>query len=185
MNQIRKHTLWAVPAGLSLIFATAVLTSAPVADWAFARHANTLSWVVRPLLLLPLVYAAWRRSLAGIFWSVFAILTSMVWFPAPNVPREDVLGFLAREREILDAGWTWANLFGLVSVVIYTALLARAFWVRSWRLGLVVAGLGAVGKMLWSVIAAPETGAAIAPFAVGGFVVMAAIVLATQKRRRT
>lgn len=151
-------------------------------DWAFARHSNVASWVVRPLLVLPLVWAAWRRTLAGILASVLAMLTSMFWFPAPVHPRADVLDFLAMERALLSAGWTPANIVGLLSVVGWVALLSAAFWKRSWKLGLATALAGAALKALWSVIFSPEAGAAVIPFAVGGAAVLAVTVWVWRRR---
>lgn len=153
-------------------------------DWAFERHANTLSWIARPLLVLPLCYAAWKRSLAGILASVLAILTSMFWFPAPDVPRDDVLRFLAMERELLSQGWTAQTGFGTAAILLYLTGMVTAFWRRSWRLGLVIAVAGAITKSAWSVIFSPEAGQAVIPFAAGGAIVLVTAVLWALRRRR-
>ncbi len=146
--------------------------------WAFARHQNTASWIMRPVLMLPFCYFAWKRSLAGIMASILAILTSMFWFPAPAVPRDDVLRFLAMEREILSAGWSGRNIAGAIAVILYAWALAAAFWRRSWKIGIVVAAIGALGKSLWSVISSPDAGYSILPYAIGGFVVLVVAVFA-------
>ena len=53
-----------------------------LAEWAWARHHNVLSWYVRPLFLLPLAWSAHRRSPAGVAVTLVALATSMAWFPA-------------------------------------------------------------------------------------------------------
>lgn len=147
-------------------------------EWAFERHQNTASWAVRPLLLLPLCYSAWHRSMAGITLSVLAILSSMFWFPPPAQVRPDVEEFLAMERAVLRNGWTMSSITGLASILLYAIALVTAFWRRSWRLGLAVAILGAAGKIGWSMIASPDAGNAVLPFALAGAAVLvAALVL--------
>lgn len=150
-------------------------------DWAFERHANTASWIARPLLVLPFCFFAWRRSLAGIMASVLAILTSMFWFPAPVEPRADVAAFLNMERELLSQGWTTETLFGAAAAIAYCTVLGTAFWKRSWALGLIAAAAGALSKMLWSVLFSPQAGSTVFPFALGG---LAALIVAVVVIRR-
>lgn len=142
-------------------------------DWAFTRHQNIASWLVRPLLVLPLAYAAWRRSLASILATVLALLSSMFWFPAPATPDPRVAAFLEMERAVLQAGWTPANIAALGLVIGWCALLCTAFWRRSWRLGLATAAAGAGLKAAWSLVFSPEAGGAVLPFALGGVVALA------------
>ncbi|MBU2243238.1 MAG: hypothetical protein KJ631_12270, partial [Alphaproteobacteria bacterium] len=144
---------------LSIVFTLALaavlwmfFTTPPFFDWAFARHQNTLSWIARPVLVLPYCYFAWRRWLPGVILSVLAIVSSMFWFPVPAAPREDVLAFLAMERALLQSGWTTANLLGALAVAVYFGLVALAFWRRSLWLGFVVVAVGAGAKLLWSVL---------------------------------
>lgn len=66
--------------------------------WAWDRHHNILSWYTRPLFLLPFCYFAYKRSLAGISLTLFALVTSMFRFPAPEQPDPVVLGFLTMEK---------------------------------------------------------------------------------------
>ncbi|MCO6186907.1 hypothetical protein [Rhizobium sp. L1K21] len=168
---------WDRAAAAMLAFATLILLTVffehrPFFDWAFTRHQNTASWVARPLFLLPFCYFAFRRSLTGIMASILALLTSMFWFPAPAVPREDVMRFLAMEKDILSQGWSLTNMVGALAVIFYGWALAAAFWKRSWRLGLGVAAAGALVKSLWSVIFSPEAGHSVLPYAIGGVIVL-------------
>ncbi len=53
-------------------------------DWAFRRHLNPFSWYIRPLFLLVLVYAAYKRSWKGVIVTFVLMMSSMVWFPEPE-----------------------------------------------------------------------------------------------------
>ena len=44
---------------LSIAFVEQALTNYAFQDWLFARHHNVLSWYIRPLLLIPIMLAAW------------------------------------------------------------------------------------------------------------------------------
>jgi hypothetical protein len=169
-------------AGLIAAFLVVFFTVPAFFDWAFQRHQNLLSWVARPLLVLPLCYAAWRRSLSGVLASILAILTSMFWFPVPDTPVEQVRGFLAMERAFLTQGWTGQTLFGAGAVLAYTVALVAAFWHHSWGLGFAVAALGALLKGAWSLLFSPDAGQAVLPFALGGVVVLGLTVLALSRR---
>nr|WP_272213074.1 hypothetical protein [Marinicella sp. W31]MDC2879017.1 hypothetical protein [Marinicella sp. W31] len=151
---------------------TVFFTSPSFFHWAFERHQNTASWLARPLLVLPYCYFAWRRSLAGIMLSTLAILSSMFWFPAPAVPRQDVMGFLTMERQVLSRGWTIGNVAGALAVISYGWALGAAFWYRSWKLGLGVAAAGALLKSLWSILFSPEAGQTVLPFAFAGLLML-------------
>ena len=153
-------------------------------EWAFERHQNTLSWVARPVLILPYCYFAYRRSLNGILLTVLAIATSMFWFPVPAEVDPRVADFLLMERERLEAGFDRENIFAIIMIVAFLGGLAAAFWRRSLLWGGFVAVLGAGGKALWSVIASPESGAAVIPFALGGLVLLLAVLALVSWRRR-
>ena len=68
--------------------------------WAWERHHNVLSWYIRPLLLLPFCYFAYRRSLFGIVLTLVALATSMFWFPAPETTSPAVREMLAGGRGV-------------------------------------------------------------------------------------
>ncbi|MBU2328319.1 MAG: hypothetical protein KJ755_13345 [Alphaproteobacteria bacterium] len=153
-------------------------------DWAFDRHQNTASWLVRPLLLLPLCYSAWRRTAAGVSFSLLAILSSMFWFPAPPEARPDVAAFLEMERAVLRGGWTTSNILGLIAILSYGVAIVTAFWLRSWRVGFAVALAGAAIKIAWSLAASPDAGQAVVPYGVGGALVLALAIFLLRRRMR-
>lgn len=166
-----------------LIFA--FFTQPSFFEWAFERHQNTLSWIARPLLLLPFCLFAYLRSLPGIMASILAILTSMFWFPVPEIIDMRVAEFLAMERVRLTAGFDVANIISIIIIPAFLILLAMAFWQRSIWLGVGVAAAGAVAKSLWSVFASPDIGLAILPYAALGLVALiaAALVLTWLRHR--
>lgn len=156
-------------------------TNEAVFEWAFERHQNTWSWVARPLLILPYCYFAYKRSLNGIFLTILAIVTSMFWFPTPAEVDPRVTEFLTMERERLNAGFDRPNMIGIIFVVGFLVALAAAFWRRSLILGGAVAVLGAGAKSAWSIIASPEGGSAVLPFAIGGALVLVVALLVASK----
>lgn len=154
-------------------------------DWAWARHGNLLSWYVRPLFLVPLALAAYRRSALGILLSIVAMLSSMAWFPAPAVPDPRAQEFLAFEQEWLLGEWSLAKVAITLVVPLSLAAYCAAFWRRSLRWGLAVLAFIAVAKILWSVAFGGSSGSAlIVPALVGlgtGGVVLA-VVLSRHRR---
>ncbi len=152
-------------------------------DWAWARHANPLSWYIRPLFLLPFVYFAYRRSWRGIVGTMVALVTSMFWFPAPQLPDPRMLSFLEAEREYLTGGWTPGKvaLSALVPASLWA--LGAAFWRRSMVWGLVVLNAIAVVKTMWSLVYDEGGVAVIGPALVGLVIVNTAIVAAVRWRR--
>ena len=72
-----------------------------LAEWAWTRHHNPLSWYIRPLFLIPFCYFAWRRNLTGVAATLVALATSMFWFPALASPDPRVAEFLEAERQYL------------------------------------------------------------------------------------
>lgn len=170
--RVRVLTNWYLPACLTVVFLGAALGHAGFQDWLFARHTNLLSWIVRPLMVVPFCIMAWRQSAAGIAWSVFALFTSMAWFPAPEQPHPLVVDFLAMEQSVLAQGFSLANVVGGVSVLAYGVLLGVACWRQSWLGCFCVAGLGALAKSIWSVLSAPGAGHLVIYFASAGVLVL-------------
>ncbi len=178
----RRGTKRALDGLLALIFAAltgglmvAMATVPAFFDWAFARHHNVASWYVRPLFLIPFALFAYRRSLAGIFATLFLLATSMFWFPEPAEPDPLVTDFLRVEMEYLTGAWGMEKLVASALVPLTLAALAAALWRRNLLLGLSVLVLIAVMKVTWSVLEAGEAGLAVIAPAVGGL--LACVVL--------
>ena len=153
---------------LSIAFVEQALTNYAFQDWLFARHHNVLSWYIRPLLLIPIMLAAWWRSWAGLMAGIFALLTSMAWFPAPAIADANVTRFLADEVAFLRGGWTLAKLLYTLVVLAYFALLIAAAWQHSGKGLAVVLTAAAVAKVAFSLMGSGAAASAmIAPALVG------------------
>ncbi len=154
-------------------------------DWAFDRHANPLSWYIRPLFLLPLAWFAWRRSGWGIAATLVALATSMFWFPALETTSPAVRGMLAAEEEYLTANWAlWKVLIALLVPVSFAAL-GLAFWRRSLTWGLAVVNGAILFKIGWTFVFSAEAGAmSHLPAAVLGLAVCDAVILYLRRRMR-
>lgn len=150
------------------IFIILFLTNDIFFNWAFERHHNILSWYIRPLFIIPIVIFAYKKSRTGIFVSIFALFTSMFWFPAPLESSPQVLSFLAFEMEYLKGVWTAPKIIMSLSVPIFFIMLIMAAWKRNWKwvLGVVIAA--AVLKILWSVLFSGESGLSVLKPAITG-----------------
>ena len=153
-------------------------------SWAWERHHNVLSWYIRPLFLLPFCYFAYKRSVAGILLTLFALATSMFWFPAPERVDPRVEEFLAFEREWLTGDWTLAKLLTGALVPVSLGALALAFWKRSLGWGLVIVNAIAAGKVFWSVASGDGSGWVVALPALAGLVICNAAILLAARRMR-
>lgn len=160
----------------TLLFIVLAFTNKSFFNWAYERHQNQLSWYLRPLFLIPFCYFAYRRSWAGIFGTIFLLLTSMFWFPRPEVVSDQVKQFLEMEKEYLSGDWGSAKiLMSLLIPVSFTAL-AVAFWKRSLWFGLSVVIFMAVAKMIWSVAFGGEAGKSIFIPAILGLVICIGLI---------
>jgi hypothetical protein len=152
--------------------------------WAWERHANILSWYIRPLFVLPLAYFSYKRWISGIILTLIALATSIAWFPRPDHVQPMVEEFLAFERAWLTSGWTPGKvLMGALSVVAL-GTLCLAFWKRSLAYGLIVITTLAAGKMAWGVVEGRGTGWAMLAPALAGLVICNAGVLYAMRRMR-
>ncbi len=154
-------------------------------SWAWERHANVLSWYIRPLFVLPLALFSYRRSPAGIVLTLIAVATSIFWFPAPAQVDPTIAEFLAFERQWLTSGWTPDKIAQALLTPAALFALCLVFWKRSLVLGLVVINAMALGKVAWGVIEGEGTGWAMQVPAVVGLVVCDAAVLYAMSRLRT
>lgn len=153
-------------------------------DWLWSRHANVLSWYIRPLFLLPLAWFAYRRNGWGIAATLIALVSSMAWFPGPQQPDPKVLEFLRFEQDWLTGDWTTGKVILTLLVPVALAAYCAAFWRRSLVWGLVVLNAMAIGKLGWGVLAGSGTGWAMVGPALAGLVVGDIVLLAVLMYRR-
>jgi uncharacterized membrane-anchored protein YitT (DUF2179 family) len=141
-------------------------------QWAWARHHNPWSWYIRPLFVIPFCYFAYKKSGWGIGLTIVAVLSSMFWFPAPDVQDPRAAAFLEAERQYVVGGWTWAKTAMTALVPVWFAVLAWAFWSRSWLAGFLVINIGVLLKVIWSFYFAGSSALSIIPpVAIGALVV--------------
>jgi len=135
----------------TVIFIIILMTNQNLFDWAFSRHQNQLSWYIRPIFLIPFCYLSYKRSLTGIWATVFLLLTSMFWFPNPDMANSRVDEFLTMEKEYLKGTWNIYKI--LISLLIPVTLfaLSAAFWKRNLWFGISVLVIIAVLKIIWSI----------------------------------
>ncbi|NCB52883.1 MAG: hypothetical protein EOM54_13580 [Clostridia bacterium] len=167
---------------LSVLFIILAASNAGFFSWAFERHQNQLSWYIRPLFLVPFCFFAYKRSLGGIFGTVLLLLTSMFWFPKPDIVGEQVRAFLEMEQDYLTGSWELTKILITLLVPVSLSALALAFWKRSIWLGISVLVFIAVAKTLWSALFGGASGSAIiAPAAVGLIICIVLIVVGFRK----
>ncbi|WP_342757420.1 hypothetical protein [Kineothrix sedimenti] len=171
MTKKMDYILGMVFAVATVIFIILFLTDDIFFKWAFERHHNVLSWYIRPIFIIPIVLFAYKKSMTGIFVSIFALFTSMFWFSAPAVSSPQILSFLAFEMEYLKGEWTVPKIIISLSVPIFFIALIIAAWKRNWKwlLGVVIAA--AVLKVLWSVVFGGEAGMSILKPAITGLII--------------
>ncbi len=171
MTKKMDYILGIVFAAATVIFVILFLTNDMFFNWAFERHHNVLSWYIRPVFIIPIIFFAFKKSMTGIFASIFALFTSMFWFPAPESSSPQVLSFLAFEMEYLKGTWTASKIIMSLSVPIFFILLIIAAWKRNWKwiLGVVIAA--AALKLLWSVVFSGEAGMSILKPAITGLII--------------
>lgn len=167
---------------LSVVFIVIAFASTEFFQWAFERHQNQLSWYIRPLFLIPFCIFSYKRSLSGIFGTVFLLLTSMFWFPKPGTVSEQIHSFLAMEQEYLTGGWSAAKILITLLVPLSLTVLAIAFWKRSLWLGIAVLVFIAVAKMLWSVVFGGESGTAVILPAIVGLLICIVLIIVGFRR---
>jgi hypothetical protein len=168
----------------TVIFIMIFLTNDIFFSWAFERHHNILSWYIRPLFIIPIVIFAFKKSLTGIFASIFALFTSMFWFPVPTKSSPEVLSFLSYEMEYLKGAWTAPKILMSLLVPAFFVMLIIAAWKRSWKwlLGIVIGA--AVLKVLWSVIFSGDAGLSILKPAIMGVIICVGGLYFYLRRRR-
>ncbi len=167
---------------LTIAFVGLAMTNKSFFDWVFERHQNQWSWYIRPLFLIPYCYFAYKKSLSGMTISVFALFTSMFWFPKPEVVSENVMNFLEYEKVYLYGTWNLSKQLLTLTIPISFIALGLAFWMRSLIMGLVVIVLMATGKIVWSIQNAGESGKSILIPSILGLLICCALIYFGFKR---
>ena len=166
-----KHWLSALFFLLTLLFIGLLIGNVEFQAWAFTRHQNQLSWYIRPILILPIIYFSYRKSLLGIFASIFALFTSMIWFWVPKTTSPLVKEFLAYEQDFLQADWNLKKVLFAFLVISFFLLLIRATWLHSWKLLTLLLIITAFLKMIWSYLDSGSAGlTTVVPAILGLFV---------------
>ena len=155
----------------TILFIILFMTNDSFFEWAFARHHNILSWYIRPLFIIPMVIFAFKKSYTGIFLSIFALFTSMFWFPVPATSSPLVLEFLAFEMDYLKGTWTTPKMLISLSVPLFFIMLLTAAWKRNWKwlIGVIIGA--AILKFIWSVAFSGEAGMSILKPALLGVII--------------
>lgn len=161
---------------LTIAFIVLSMTNKPFFDWVFERHHNQWSWYLRPLFLLPFCYFAYRKSFTGMMISIFALFTSMFWFPKPEIVSDSVINFLEFEKEYLYGEWNFSKQLLTSTIPISFVALGLAFWKRSLVMGIGVIVLMASGKMVWSIQNAGESGKSILIPAILGLLICCGLI---------
>lgn len=175
MKNIDKH-LAIVFTCLTAVFFVAAFTNKDFLYWAFERHQNQLSWYARPLFIIPYCYFAYKKSWAGITGTIFLLFTSMFWFPVPDVINPDVAKFLVMEKKWLSSTWSTSEAIMGLTIPLFFAILATAFWYKSVRIGLAIVIFAAVGKMLWSVGVEEQAGQSVLAPAIVGLILCCGVI---------
>lgn len=171
-------------AAATIVFIVVFLTNDAFFNWAFKRHHNVLSWYIRPLFIIPMVVFAFKKSYTGIFASIFALFTSMFWFPAPAESNQWVQEFLAFEMDYLKGAWTAPKIVMSLAVPLFFFMLLISAWKRNWKwlLGVIVGA--AVLKSAWSVVFSGEAGLSVLKPAILGLVVCVGVLGYFMKKHR-
>lgn len=168
----------------TVVFILLFLSNDIFFNWAFERHHNVLSWYIRPLFIIPIVLFAFKKSYTGIFASIFALFTSMFWFPAPASASPQVLELLAFEMDYLKGTWTSPKILMSLAVPLFFIMLIMAAWKRNRKLLLAVIICAALLKFIWSIVFSGEAGMSIlAPALVGLVVTIGGIYYFLKKKR--
>ncbi|WP_070963293.1 hypothetical protein [Vibrio sonorensis] len=170
---------------LTLVLVAYTINTPWLLDWAFERHQNLLSWYIRPVLLLPICFFAYKRSLTGICLSFLALLTSMVWFPVPDSVDPNVAQFLAMEIEYLTSPWNLIKIILSLSIPVFMGLLCIAFWYRSIRFGVLLMLAMAGLKVIWSINQGGHSGLSTIVPAFVGFALCVIGLLAYSRYTKT
>ena len=186
MNTITKPQEWLLSAflfALTLLFVGLLVLNLDFQAWAFERHQNQLSWYIRPILILPILFFAYHRRIIGVSVSILALFTSMIWFPVPQSPPPLVKEFLTYEKEFLQAGLTAKNVLFAFLVISFFIVIVRATWLHSWKLVGLILIITALSKIIWSYMDSGQAGLTIVVPALVGLMICLLALAFWQKKK--
>jgi len=183
MKKKRDLIIGLVFAAATMAFIVTFMNNDTFFNWAFERHHNVLSWYIRPLFIIPMVLFAFKKSYTGIFASIFALFTSMFWFPVPAETSPRVREFLAFEMEYLKGEWTTPKIVISLAVPLFFVMLLMSAWKRNikWLIGVIVGA--AVLKSVWSIAFSGEAGISVLKPALFGLIICIGAVIYLIKRK--
>jgi hypothetical protein len=146
---------------LSIVLWVMLMINVDFANWYFSRHANVLSWAIRPLFMVGFCYFALKRNATLAAAMIFLTLLSSVFFPAPEAANPMVEQFLAKEKEWILGPLSVMKITEFGALVGGIFLLGYAFWKRSLKWGITLLLLVVFLKILWGVIYGGESGITI------------------------
>ena len=120
-----------------------------ILDWAFERHLNPISWYIRPIFLIAFCFFSYKRSWKGVIITILIMMSSMVWFPAPEKIDSQMQAVLEYEKQILSN--PFSAIIAISTMIITMTLIGFAFWKRSLLFGIIVLNLALVGKLISSI----------------------------------
>ncbi|USK42269.1 hypothetical protein [Cytobacillus oceanisediminis] len=127
-----------------------------ILDWSFQRHLNPLSWYIRPVFLIVLVYFAYKRSWTGVILTFVLMMSSMVWFPAPETVNRQMQVVLEYEQRLLSNPVSATLTIALM--MVFVVLILIAFWKHSLIFGLIILNVALIGKVILSLLFTGENG---------------------------
>lgn len=161
IDRVFQIVIFAVLFYSGVILVQAFLQGYDIGAWIWDRHQNLFSWYSRPLFIIPACYYAYRRKMAYVIALIFVFVTSLFWFPAPEVVPESVAGYLDWEKSFFYGSENLLNLFALaVAVAVFLISLFYAFWKRNAWYGLLVINIGTLLKVVVSLVLDQESGTA-------------------------
>ena len=150
--------------------------------WAFQRHYNILSWYIRPLFIIPIIWSAYKKLFSGIAISIFCLFTSMFWFSKPNTTNPEVEKFLNFEANYLKSGWTIDKIVLLFTVIIFFVFIIVSTWTKNWKLLLLILIATAILKIFNSYLLTGKSALSMLKPAVAGLIICMIAVFCLKKK---
>ena len=184
MGELRKFD---IVIGILFVIATIMLiylffSNEIFFTWAFQRHRNILSWYIRPLFIVPIIWSAYKKLFSGISISIFSLFTSMFWFPKPNATNPEIIKFLNFEANYLKSGWTIDKIALFFTVVTFFIFIIISTWTKNWKLLLVILIAAAFFKIFNSYLLTGKSAFSMLMPAVTGLIVCVMAVFFLKKK---